>query len=163
MCIVSQVDMWACGVVLYTMVRACYPFEVTMDDDQGNPQAYHGGVGPGTPEQNKLMMEQLKAAEYDLKEEHASPLLRDLMAHLLCADAAKRFSSLQALKHAWTRGGKEPEEEEQVEAYASQLTKDSVAMPEGDDPETWLTKLGPAAGAAAAAKPDVEFEDEDAF
>lgn len=49
-----KTDIWACGVVLFTMCVGRYPFDY----------GYHGGVGPSNPRNNMELMKRLQRCAF---------------------------------------------------------------------------------------------------
>eukprot|EP00808_Paulinella_micropora_P028745 g27823.t1 len=87
-----QVDVWALGVLVYTLVAGRFPF---WDDN----------------ETKRLRL--LKACKPNLKSGHLkrlSPAFKDLLAKIFVRDPKKRLPVEQVLAHPWLNGGasKEP-------------------------------------------------------
>ena len=88
----KKAEVWACGVVLYTMSTGYYPFVRKGERDLG---------------QIKLMSKILHRTlnqEY-LEPEHLSTDVLDLIKHMLHPDPAKRYSVDDVLDHPWFRTG----------------------------------------------------------
>merc|ERR1712196_304873 len=127
----SKADMWACGVILYIMREAEYPFRL----------AGTGGVGePGqhfATEDTLRLKEELEAAQYSFKSP-SSEAFQELIAHLLDPNPATRWSATQVLQHPWVRGVMS---EAEMSSVLQDMHTDAVANPRGERPEEWLEKL----------------------
>jgi len=79
----AGVDIWSCGIVLYTMVCGYLPFE---DDNQ-----------------EKLFMKIAKG-NFSIPS-HVSPHCKDLMKSILNTDPSKRFNFSKIKEHTWFKMG----------------------------------------------------------
>ena len=105
-----KADIWACGVVLFTMCKGQYPFDY----------GYHGGVGPSNPANNMELMKRLQRAEYEAPESASDGLLA-LLSETIQPDPAKRLTASDACKHPWVLA--EDQSEEQVEGLLRQVRR----------------------------------------
>ncbi|PRP82336.1 calcium/calmodulin-dependent protein kinase-like protein [Planoprotostelium fungivorum] len=79
----QEVDMWACGVILYILLCGFPPF-------------YDENI--------TTLYQQILTADYEFPEEYwvgISDSAKDLVCKLLMLDPGKRFTAKQALKHPW--------------------------------------------------------------
>ncbi|OHT17280.1 hypothetical protein TRFO_41151 [Tritrichomonas foetus] len=76
-------DMWSGGVILYSMVHGCLPW-----DDMNIPKA----------------IDQILNAQFVI-DDSINPLCANLMKRLLCVDPKERLTAEEALKHPWINGG----------------------------------------------------------
>eukprot|EP00116_Pleurobrachia_bachei_P009451 sb/3469713/ len=83
----KQVDLWACGVVLYILLAGYPPF---WDEDKYRmyEQIVHGDYDYPSPEWDAVTSE-----------------AKNLIDSLLSVDPAKRFSASDALRHPWIARG----------------------------------------------------------
>ncbi len=85
----SKVDMWSLGVVLYTLLGACTPFDQDRED--------------------KPMMKQILDGDYSFRRDRfggVSEQAKDLVRNLMKVDFTKRFSADEALKDPWLNDDK---------------------------------------------------------
>jgi serine/threonine protein kinase len=79
-----QCDMWSLGVIVYILLGGYAPFE--------------------EPNDEALLFEKIKCADYEFHEEYWGPVSTDaknLISSLLTIDPRKRLTAKQALKHPW--------------------------------------------------------------
>ena len=150
-------DMWAVGVVLYTMCVGQYPFDY----------GYHGGVGPSNPKNNALLMQRLLAAKYETPDYMSPPLLA-LLAKLIQPDVSKRYTAEEALKDPWVLSSDQSEAE--VDGLIRQMSHGPIASISANvEPEHWMEKLAQCrqahqeAAGAGEPEPEGEGDGEDAI
>lgn len=82
-------DVWSCGVMLYAMLCACYPF--------GRPE------DASLPADARLraMLRRILAADAALADLAVSPPCADLLAGMLVADPSRRLTLSQVQRHPW--------------------------------------------------------------
>jgi CRP-like cAMP-binding protein len=87
----SSVDMWALGIIIYIMLTAIHPYDLsgTATDDEVAQAIVKGKAPP-------LRNSPLTA--------HLSESAIDLMENLMQLDPKKRLTADQMLEHPWTRG-----------------------------------------------------------
>lgn len=79
----NKVDMWACGVMLYTLLSGNPPFSGNSDTEILD-SAFFGYFHFDSDEWKKV-----------------SEIVKDLIEHILEKDYVRRFSAMQALNHPW--------------------------------------------------------------
>ena len=130
----KKVDVWAAGVLLYTMLVGAYPF----GDPNGNVPA---------------MLQNIIAARYHLPS-HLSAECQDLLKHIFVKDAHLRFSVDNIRAHPWFKAN--------LPAYLQPgVNEQHVPDPPGMQTEEELAALaeqakflpGPGLGGRAAAAP----------
>eukprot|EP01025_Chloroclados_australasicus_P017921 TRINITY_DN1920_c0_g1_i4.p2 TRINITY_DN1920_c0_g1~~TRINITY_DN1920_c0_g1_i4.p2 ORF type:complete len:401 (-),score=37.36 TRINITY_DN1920_c0_g1_i4:292-1338(-) len=84
-------DIWSCGVALYVMLTACYPFERAIDKtlkDSG--------------ERLRAMLDRIVKVDFFVPSDlNFSPDVQSLLAGMLTADLDKRLTIDQIVKHPW--------------------------------------------------------------
>ncbi|KAH3756801.1 calcium/calmodulin-dependent protein kinase type 1 [Pelomyxa schiedti] len=79
------VDMWSCGVIMYTLLAGYPPFQADKNDE---------------------LLEQIMEGFFYFHENPWSSIsreARELILHMLEKDASRRFTADEALKHPWMR------------------------------------------------------------
>lgn len=83
-------DVWACGVMLYVMLVAKYPFRRTEDDALRPANKLH------------VMLQRILEVNYELPASlQVSAECRDLLSRILVAEPAKRISIAGIMQHPW--------------------------------------------------------------
>ncbi|KNC48089.1 CAMK/CAMK1 protein kinase [Thecamonas trahens ATCC 50062] len=99
----SEVDMWACGVIMYILLCGFPPF---YEDDM------------------PALFDQILEGRYDYPAPYwdgVSASARDLIDHLLVVDPAARLTARQALAHPWISGTSASQDV--LETFPEQLAK----------------------------------------
>eukprot|EP01051_Picozoa_sp_SAG22_P019828 SAG22_NODE_3786_length_1531_cov_4.103352_2_plen_321_part_00 len=142
--------MWACGVILFTMLEARYPFAVGDDAGVGGGSSkFVAGEDATLSKTSSAFRKSLALQEdllhatysYDKHKSTASAALKDLMANLLHKDPARRFTALDVLHHPWMKDDAEaPWSNAFVDQMLHSMGHQEVSVPEEvpDDPECWL-------------------------
>ncbi|KAI9492947.1 kinase-like domain-containing protein [Zychaea mexicana] len=90
----KAVDIWSLGVMLFLTLAKTPPF-------------YDASVHPPTPEEQRIMLQRIKSADYNFygaaKWETISDLAKDLINNMLVVDANERYTIKQVLQHPWLR------------------------------------------------------------
>lgn len=87
----EKADIWSCGIILYTLLCGCYPF------NSGT-----GGVGTKNVRRCRMLYEQLMKAEYNIPGDvFISETVKDFLSHLIEPDVNRRYSVDECMNHPW--------------------------------------------------------------
>ncbi|KAK9841023.1 hypothetical protein WJX81_006268 [Elliptochloris bilobata] len=146
----KSADTWACGVMLFIMLASAYPFG-RPEDEQLKPSA-----------KMHVMLQRILHTDYALPSHvRASPEFRDLLGRILVADPAARISLADIQRHPWFLA-ELPEGCQDMNArLLEEPPEPEVQSVEETEGIVREAMTAPAAAAAEAARPTLNFDNDD--
>ena len=144
----ARADMWACGVILYTMREGQYPFLIESKRGVGEPGQHF------STSDTLALKEMLQAAEIRFKPHNpSSEAFQELVAHLLDPNPESRWSAAEVLQHPWTRGAEITAAE--MESTLQAMDTDAIANPQVRPPPPLLSLSLPLSHSAPLSFPSL--------
>ena len=138
-----KTDMWACGVCLFCMTERRFPFS-----NIGQGKGGVGGPGVYQPTMGHLaLMRNLMTARYRLSPGR-SPAYAAFLERLLCVDAGRRYTAIEALSDPWMLADDEWSAGQAVAAQQAMLVQSPAAIPGNyETEEAWMAQVAEMTGA----------------
>ena len=137
-----KTDMWACGVCLFCMTECRFPFS-----NIGQGKGGVGGPGIYEPTLGHLaLMRNLMTARYRLKSGRSAEYVA-FLGRLLCVDADRRYTAIEALSDPWMLADAEWSVEQATAAHQAMLVQSPAAIPGNyDSEEAWMAQVAEMTG-----------------